>query len=136
MNVWSNFKSYSNESKSKYDSLKLSQLFGSANKNFIYFGLWKISTIMGHISPEETLSNYIHMLELFVGYFYWAISQKEENLYNYFGKFNSKRVIAIIPTLNNDRSVRKAKFRKYNNNYSFYSIAKFVDKKLHIESIF
>jgi integrase len=115
-----------------YNTEKLKKFFIPNEQNLSAFALWKISMVIGHISPEETLSSYIHILEIYLGYFYWNIFQKEENFSRFFGKFNSKRIIGLIPSLNNDRSIRKAGFKRVSSGYSFIDIMKYLDKKLKL----
>lgn len=85
-----------------FDKGKLRQLFGvSSSLGYTNDMLWKMAMITGHLSPETTIMNYIHTLDLYIRYRF------DKHYRSICGSFSNKQILNLIPTINSFKALKK-----------------------------
>ena len=85
-----------------FDKVKFSQLLGvSSSLGYTNDMLWKMAMITGHLSPETTIMNYIHTLDLYISYRF------NKSYRSICGSFSNKQILNLIPTINSFKALKK-----------------------------
>jgi integrase len=106
-----------------FDKKKLLVLFSAespdANPNNI---LWYISIMIGHISPEITIENYMHTIEFYIKY---LLNKYRLSLY---GTLSKKQILNLIATINSYKALAK---HNWNHDDNLPEVNQYLDRKIN-----